>query len=57
MMVIDACNTSAAIDVDSAQVKFDVLCLSNFPVQDVSSLSILALKYIKIMMGAYNLHT
>ena len=57
MMVLDACNTSAAIDIDSAQVKFDELLLSNFPGQDVSALSTLALKYIKIMMGAYNLPT
>ena len=57
MMVLDACNTSAAIDIDSAHVKFDELLLSNFPGQDVSALSTLAVKYIKIMMGAYNLPT
>ena len=57
MMVLDACNTSAAIDIDSAEIKFNDLSLSDFPGQDVSSLSTLALKYIKIMMGAYNLPT
>ena len=44
------CNTSAAIDIDSAQVKFEELLLTNIPGEDVSSLSTLALKYIKIMV-------
>lgn len=56
MMVLDTCNTSAAIDIDITQVKFDELSLINFPGEVVSSLSTLVLKYIKIMMGAYNLH-
>ena len=57
MMVLDTCNTSAAIDIEIAVIKFNELSLSNCPRQDVSSLSTLALKYIKIIMGAYNLPT
>ena len=55
MMVLSACNTSASIDIDTAKVKFKELSLSNFPGENVSSLSTLALKYFKIMQAGHYL--
>ena len=51
MMVLSACNTSASIDIDTAKLKFKELSLSNFPGENVSSLSTLGLKYFKIMQA------
>lgn len=55
MMVLDACNTSAAIDIEGAGKAFDALTLSSFPGENVSALATSALKYIKVMKGAYAL--
>ena len=42
-MVLSACNTSASFDIESATSEFKVIFLSNFPGEDVSSLSTLSL--------------
>ena len=57
MMVLEACNMSAAIDVKTAKTKFDELALSNFPGENVSELAVMALKYIKVMKGGFSLPT
>ena len=53
MMILDACNTSAAINIEGAEKSFKALTLSDFPGENVSDLVTVALKYIKIMSGAY----
>jgi len=55
MMVTNTCNASVSIDIESATSKFKELSLSNFPGEDISALSTLVLKYIKIMQGVYYL--
>ena len=42
-MVLDACNMSANIDIDSAQVKFEEMMVSDFPGDDTSVFITLAL--------------
>ena len=54
-MVLNACTTSASIDIESATSKFKELSLSNFPGEDISAFIILALKYIKVMKGVHSL--
>ena len=56
-MVLDVCNTSAAIDVKTANTKFYELSLSNFPGENISQFAVLALKCIKIMKGGFSLPT
>ena len=55
--MLNACNTSAAINIDSAQVKFEVMLLNEFTREEISVLNTLALKLFKIMDGRYNLPT
>ena len=57
MVVLEACNISAAIDVKTANTKFYELSLSNFPGENISQFTVLALKYIKIMKGGFSLPT
>ena len=57
MMVLEACNTSAAIGVKTAKSKFYELSLSNFPGENIAQFAVLALKYIKIMKGGFSLPT
>ena len=53
MMILEACNASASLDIDGATNKFRDLSLSSFPWENVSDLATTALKLIKIMDGAY----
>ena len=55
MMILDACNTSAALDIDGAEKSYKALTLSDIPGENVSDLATVALKHIKIMSGAYAL--
>ena len=48
-MIVDACNTSAVIDIEGAEKSFKSLSLNDFPGENV------ALNHIKIMSGAYAL--
>ena len=55
MMILDSCNTSAAIDIEGAEKSFGALQLADFPGENVSALATAALKFIKIMHSAYAL--
>ena len=49
------CNTSATIDIEGAEDAFKKLTLLSFPGDDVSALATSALKFIKVVDGAYAL--
>ena len=53
MMILEACNASASLDIDGATKKIRELSLSSFPGENVSDLATTALKLINIMDGAY----
>ena len=55
MMILETCNISISMDVTDAEQSFNNLQLSDYPGENVSALATDALKYIKIMNGAYSL--
>ena len=52
MMVLEACHASASIDIEGP-TNFSALSLSDYPEENVSTLTTAALKYIKIMNTGY----
>ena len=54
-MILDACNSSAVLDIDGAEKSFAQMTLSDFQGENVSSLATSALKFIKVMEGGYAL--
>ena len=57
IMVLEMCNMPAAIDIKMAKAESYDLQFSNFPGENISQLAVLALKYIKVMKGGFNLPT
>jgi len=55
MMILDACNMPAAINIEGAEKSFKALTLSDFLGENVSDLATIALKQIKFMSRAYAL--
>ena len=55
MMILDACNSSAVLDIDGAEKSFHEMTFSDFQGENVSSLATSALKYVKVMEGGYAL--
>jgi hypothetical protein len=53
MMILDTCNASVKMDIESAKGPFKGLKLKSFPGENVANLATSALKYIKIMRGDY----
>lgn len=55
MMVLSACNTLVSIDINTVKLKAKEHTLSNFPGENVSALSTLALRYFKIIQAGHYL--
>ena len=55
MMILDAYNTSTAIDIEGAEDAFKKLSLQSFPGENVSSLATTAIKFIKVVDRVYAL--
>ena len=53
MMAMDTCLASASVDIDGAKAHFKELSLDSYPGENVAAFSVVALKLIKIMKGAY----
>ena len=54
-MILDTCNTSAAIGIEGAEKAFTNICLNTFTCENISDIATTALRYIKVMRGAYAL--
>ena len=55
MMILEACNSSASLDIQGAENSFKSLSLSDFPGEKVSELATSTLKFIKVMENGYAL--
>lgn len=53
MMAMDTCLASALVDIDGAKAHFKDLTLASYPGENVAAFSVVALKLINIMKGAY----
>ena len=53
MMTLEACNTSANLDVEGAKESFRTLSLNDFPGENVEAFATEALRLLKIMNGDY----
>ena len=49
MIILDACNTSAAIYIEGAEKCFNNLSLNDFPGENIYDISTTVLRYIKVM--------
>ena len=56
MMTLDTCNVSVQMDVTAAKASFKALTLDDFPGENVTALTTLLLKYIKVMSGNYSMN-
>ena len=50
---MDTCLASASVDIDGAKAHFKELTLASYQGENVAAFSVVALKLIKIMKGAY----
>ena len=52
-MILDACNSSASLDIEGVEQSFNSLSLSDFPDDNISELATYALKFIKVTENRY----
>ena len=55
MMILDICNSSADLDIETASDSFTALSLLDFPGENIEDFATEALRLIKIMQGGYAL--
>ena len=53
MMILDACNNSAVINIECSEKALTNIPLNYFPGENISDLSTTSIRHIKVMRGMY----
>ena len=56
MIAMDMCLASALVDIDGAKAHFKEFSLASYPGKNAATFSVVALKLIRIMKGAYSIN-